>query len=569
MAHYPAKPTQRQKDEKAALEKAVPFYNTPQTAILDNAGHTIRQIRNNLGNVPSTAFDAIVEGTKVTSQELWSALIAAGYLATLAAPAGTWVTPKFAPYTPGFALTLPPPYDQFAAAVTTLLTQNCLTSFLAVDLAGRVLEGIDPRLYLADIGSGTADYNFRYFYPMGAAEAARTDSSDAGTRWLLASVLGSPVIAWDAMGRRQQKSFDGLQRLTATLVTEADGQSRTSEVLTYGEGQPDAASANLLGQLYRLEDEAGILLYPAYTILGQPAASSRQFAQDYKVPPDWSQTVMLDPGIYALAFTYDALRRPLTETMPDGSLVTFAYYVSGRLQSIDVAFPGASAETFITAIAYGADDRRQPIAFGNGIVQTLAYEATTGRLLALAATRPATDGRGLPRDPQLQSVDYAYDPVGNLSIVRDRTAQLLFCGGTEPEALGDYTYDAIYELVAASGLQHPGIEASTHVTGFMQSLYAELCPAGAPPIALETYGESYAYDNSGNLITTRHVATSASFERDNPVMATSNRLGGRALRRQRQHAADDADRSRRARLRCAQQFRAHGRARAARRLLRA
>ena len=55
-------------------------------------------------------------------------------------------------------------------------------------------------------------------------------------------------------------------------------------------------------------------------------------------------------------------------------------------------------------------------------------------------------------------------------MVRDRTAQLLFCGGTEPVALGDYGYDALYRTTSATGLQHPDIEANTHVTGFMQSL---------------------------------------------------------------------------------------------------
>jgi RHS repeat-associated protein len=524
MAHYPANPDQRQQDEKAALDKAAKFYNTPTTTVLDNAAHTIRQIQNNLGNVPSDAFVAIVAGSGVTSAALWSALIDAGYLATTTTPAGTWVTAKFQPYMPGFVLTLPAPYDQFAAAVTTALTQNDLTNFFAVDLAGRTLTAIDPRLYLADVQQSGTAANFQYAYAMGADETARTDSADAGTRWILPSFLGSPVLGFDAMGRRQQKTFDGLQRLTTTVIVEASA-SRTAEVLTYGESQANAASANLLGQLYQLEDEAGVAIYPSYTILGQPTASSRQFAQDYKAPIDWSTTVALDPTIYNQAFTYDALRRNLTETMPDGSAVAWQYYVSGRLQSIDVTFSGGAAQPFVTAIDYNADDTRAQIAYGNAVAQTLAYETTTGRLITLAATRPSIGPQG-PQDPLLQTVDYTYDPVGNVSVVRDRTAQLLFCGGTEPVAIGDYGYDALYRATSATGLQHPDIEADTHVTGFMQSLYAELCPPGTPPIVLENYAETYTYDNSSNLTAMQHSATSASFERDNPVVATSNRLAG-------------------------------------------
>jgi RHS repeat-associated protein len=526
MEHYPPNPTQQQQDEKAALDKAAKFYNTPSTAVLDNAAHTIRQIQNNLGNVQLDAFTAIVAGTEITSAQLWSALIAADYLETATVPAGTWVTSAFQPYSPGFSLALPPPYDQFASAVTTLLMQSDLTNFFAVDLAGRVLEAIDPRLFLADVQSGGDVYNFRYAYPMGSEQAARSDSADAGTRWMLASFLDTPVLAFDAMGRRQQKTFDGLERLAATVVTETDGSQRTTEILTYGESRPEAAAANLLGQLYELQDEAGIALYPSYTILGQPAASSRQFAQDYKTPIDWSHAVALDPQLFATAFTYDELRRPLTETEPDSSVIAWQYSVSGRVQSIDVTPAGGTAQPFITGVGYGADNQRTSIAYGNGVTQALGYEVTTERLVTLSATRPATRAGGVPQDPTLQTVDYTYDPVGNVSLLRDRTAQLLFCCGTEPEALGDYVYDALYRSLSATGLQHPGIEASTYVTGFMQSLYAELCPPGSAPVALETYSETYSYDNSGNLTQLRHAAASASFERDNPVVATSNQLAG-------------------------------------------
>ena len=125
----------------------------------------------------------------------------------------------------------------------------------------------------------------------------------------------------------------------------------------------------------------------------------------------------------------------------------------------------------------------------------------------------------------MQQASYAYDPVGNLARMHDRTAEQVFRGGAQPEALGDYRYDALYRLSQATGLQHPDIKADTHLNGFMQSLYAELCPA-PPGVTLEPYAERYDYDDSGNLVRTRHDAASASFQRDNPVQADSNRLAG-------------------------------------------
>lgn len=523
MAHYPADPTQAERDEKAALEKTVPFYNTPTTEILDNAGHAVRRIVSNLGNVPPDAFVEIVSGT-VTSEELWSALIAAGYLETREVPQGTWITAKFQPYTPGFKISLPPPYDQFSEPAAAILTQACLTTLLVVDITGRLLEAADPRLFLARIQGESHAYSAYYAYPMGEQTAAHADSGDAGPRWQLASFLGTAVLSFDAMGRRRQQLYDGLQRLLATQVTEAEQSTRTVEVLTYGEGQPDAAAANLMGQVYQIDDEAGTLLYPAYTILGQASQSVRQFAVDYQSPLDWANPVLLDPETYASGFTYDEQGRILTETLPDTSQVVREYWCSGRLRSITVTLPGESSRSFITGISYAADGNRTAVLFGNQLLQELEYEVSTGRLVALSATRPPSTPGDDPRDPLLQSVNYTYDPVGNVSVVRDRTAQLLFCGGTEPEAVGDYTYNPLYQLVSATGLQHPGITADTHVTGFMQSLYAELCPAGSPPITLEPYTEGYEYDLSGNLVGLRHTATSASFDRAFPVRADSNRL---------------------------------------------
>jgi RHS repeat-associated protein len=521
MAHYPEQPTQAQQDEKAALDKAAAFYNTPSTAILDNAGRTIRQIRDNLGDVPPDYFAAIVGGD-VTSEQLWSALITAGYLENKAAARGASVTANFQPYTSGFKLTLPAPFDAYAAQAAALLTQSCLTTLFVLDSAGRLAEATDPRLFLAEVQGGTAAWSARFAYPMGSETAALSDSADAGERRQLASYLDPIVLSFDAMGRRQQQDYDGLQRLVTTIVTEPGGTASTTQALTYGEGRPDAAASNLAGEVWKIEDEAGVLLYPGYTILGQATQLVRTFASDYKVAPDWSQPVTLQPQSYATAFTYDALGRVLTETLPDTSLVARGYWPSGRLATITVTLPGGTAQPFVGAIGYAADDSRTRVAFGNQVVQSSGYEATTGRLLALAAERPA----GETRDPTLQSVAYTYDPVGNVSIVRDRTAQLLFGGGTQPEALGDFGYDALYNLVSASGLQHPGIEADTHVTGFMQSLYAELCPKGAPPIALETYAETYGYDLSGNLVSMHHQAASASFDRETPVDPLSNRLAG-------------------------------------------
>ena len=141
MAHYPPNPTPAQIEEKAVLEQAALCYNTPLAYALDNAGQKCRMIACNLGNVPPDAFAAIVAGGTVSSEQLWAALIQAGYLRTTDVPAGTWISEQFQPYQPGFQLTLPAPFDSYAAPACALLTQACLTSRIDTDRYGRVMAG--------------------------------------------------------------------------------------------------------------------------------------------------------------------------------------------------------------------------------------------------------------------------------------------------------------------------------------------------------------------------------------------------------------------------------------------
>jgi RHS repeat-associated protein len=525
-SNYPSTPTQQQIDEKDALDKAAKFYNTPTLIVLDNAGKQIRSIQNNLGDVPPDAFTQIVEGTSVTSEQLWNDLILNGYLETnTAAPVGTWVTAKFQPYTPGFVITLSPPFQQFAAEVTTYLLQSCLTTFYQVDIQGRVLETIDPRLYYSNLQGQTDCFSFSYDYGMGAEDSSYTDSADAGQRWGLLNVFESPIEVWDSRNQQISQTYDGLQRLLTTVVTDESGVKRLTEVITYGEYQPDAQQYNLRGEIYEYQDQAGVLLNKQYSIQSQVLLTTRQLRQDYKNEVNWYDEVPLEAEIFQTQYQYDAVNRLTSEITPDGSNRQSQYYVSGRLESIQVSFPGGTPQPFITGINYNANDQRLSIDYGNQSVQSFIYEDTTKRLVQIMTTRPENDKNGQPRSPVVQNVGYTYDPVGNVVLMRDFTQSTVFCYNQEVEARGDYTFDAIYRLIRATGRQHPGIDANTHINGFKQSIFAFLCPPDINDLVkLENYTEDYTYDNSNNLIKTEHRAVSASFVRNNPVSVCSNRL---------------------------------------------
>ncbi len=397
-----------------------------------------------------------------------------------------------------------------------------LTTFLSADVLGRRTGSIDPRLFWSNLTQGTKYDSFRWTYPMDGDEAAYTWSADAGERWQLANVFGSPIGAWDSRGTRVARTFDRLQRLLTVVATDEEGTARTTEVVTYGEGRPDALEKNLRGQIWRYQDQAGEETNGEYTFQAQVALTTRRLRADWRGEVDWSRPVELDPAVYPTRFAYDAVLRITAETTPDGNTLRPAYHLSGRLKSLTLETAGGAVQPYVTDIVYGAANERLQLDYANGVTQASTYEWTTGRLLRLTTTRPSSAG-----GPAVQDVAYTYDPAGNVTLRRDLTQETVFCYNQAVEARGDYTYDPLYRLVSATGRQHPGITADTHLTGFKQSLFAFLCPPDpADQVKLENYSEAYANDDSGNLVSLRHTALSASFTRTQPVAADSNRLQG-------------------------------------------
>ncbi|MEZ4617934.1 MAG: hypothetical protein R2867_20830 [Caldilineaceae bacterium] len=51
----------------------------------------------------------------------------------------------------------------------------------------------------------------------------------------------------------------------------------------------------------------------------------------------------------------------------------------------------------------------------------------------------------------LQNLTYTYDPVGNITDIRDTAQQTVFFNNSQIEPHNAFTYDAIYRLIAAEG----------------------------------------------------------------------------------------------------------------------
>ncbi len=229
----------------------------------------------------------------------------------------------------------------------------------------------------------------------------------------------------------------------------------------------------------------------------------------------------MQPKTHQSSFTYNAVKHLITETTPDGSITTNIYNQAGELYSVSVEFKDQSKQLVVNKIEYDAKGQRKLILYGNGIGTSYAYEETTLRLISLKSKKPD--------NTTVQDISYFYDPAGNITRTYDNTYKSVFSNNSEIKPLSDYTYDALYRVILASGRQHQGINADAYKNNpannsFKQSIL------GPPPSTndadkLENYTETYTYDDSGNLILKEHSAdVTLKWKKETPVLDNSNRL---------------------------------------------
>jgi insecticidal toxin complex protein TccC len=117
------------------------------------------------------------------------------------------------------------------------------------------------------------------------------------------------------------------------------------------------------------------------------------------------------------------------------------------------------------------------------------YEVSTQRLSRLSAQRE--------RDATvLQDLSYTYDPVGNITRIEDAAQPVHYTRNQRVEAASDYRYDALYQLVQATGRESAQASQQSAALPLWQSLDAT---------QRVNYTRQYTYDASGNLCQMQHT----------------------------------------------------------------
>ena len=141
---------------------------------------------------------------------------------------------------------------------------------------------------------------------------------------------------------------------------------------------------------------------------------------------------------------------------------------------------------------------------GHPIITEYTYDQETFRLIHLLTTRPnhpETDKR------TLQDLSYTYDPVGNITDIRDAAQQTVFFNNSRIEPSNTYVYDALYRLIHAEGREHA---AQNNVQRDAKNFEPIIgIPFPNSPEALQRYSEDYEYDPVGNILGLHHTGGGA------------------------------------------------------------
>jgi RHS repeat-associated protein len=417
-------------------------------------------------------------------------------------------------------------------AHTERTATTALTTLSSYDIDGNLLQATDP------LGRTATEQVYDLL-----RRAWRQRLIDTGTLRLVLDAAGGTVE------RRDDKQALGLtlpdmlgRPWRAWARDRASGPPTLREALVYGDDpaesgltKADAAAANLLGRPYHSYDEAGRVETASYDLDGNLLEKTRRVLATSVLLSalpgpggDWSgaayqadwqpatgQTLdqhagpLLDGTGYTISTGYDALGRPSSITAPldaEGHRKTLrpGYGHAGALTTLTV-----DGDSYLQQILYDAQGQRSLAVLGNDTMIRYVRDPLTFRLTRLRSE--AAPASGSPA----QDYGYAYDLVGNLLFLYDRTPG----SGISPtpgQLDRAFSYDPLYRLTSASG-RECDIPPPTPWTG---------TPRCTDVTKVRAYTETYSYDDVGGLLRLGHSSGTGGFVRSYAIAPGSDQITG-------------------------------------------
>jgi RHS repeat-associated protein len=138
------------------------------------------------------------------------------------------------------------------------------------------------------------------------------------------------------------------------------------------------------------------------------------------------------------------------------------------------------------------------------------------RLLTKRDRHTETDKR------TLQDLHYTYDPVGNITDIRDDAQQRVYFDNSIVDPSNAYVYDALYRLIHAEGREHAAQNNVQRDSKKFEPIIG--IPDTNNSAALQRYKEDYLYDRVGNFLSFSHSGGAERWVRLYQYAVDSNRL---------------------------------------------
>ncbi|KAK6533679.1 hypothetical protein TWF694_002611 [Orbilia ellipsospora] len=366
---------------------------------------------------------------------------------------------------------------------STLLTEENGGDFVLktksiTDINGNVLQMIDA---MGRVAIDTV-------YDM-AGRVIKNWSIDSGTEYSFLDALGRPYTLWQNNRPAMKYTYDAISRATELHL----GKKLILKTI-YGETQLDAISKNLRGQPFQIQDQSGESTFIKYDFKGNCLEKAQRLAKTYTSAIDWAGDVTLEDENHITETSYDGLNRYLTINYSEGYQLAYTYSDSG-LSSIS----GDEGHIYISAVHFDAKGRMSMIKYGNGSFIINKYDPLTS----------AIDKKLIYKGNEiLQELRYIYDAQGNVVFARKESTRDIFFKNKKVEAMNEYTYDAIYRLIRATGREHIG---QTSGIPDKTSSKPSRNISAADEQSFVNYTEIYGYDLVGNVVQVVHTFDDENF----------------------------------------------------------
>lgn len=349
-------------------------------------------------------------------------------------------------------------------------------------------------------------------------------SAEKGEQWILADAMGRLVKMWEGNSREFRTTFDKLHRPLSSFIKEGANEFLFTHILyaDYFFNAADARNRNLKGRVFRVYDQSGCVEVKEIDFKGNALKIERRLTKDYKAQiTNWktldglttlaaintAADPLLETEIFTAAGEVDALGRPVEIVIPGGTIYQPVFNEANFLDSLKVKLQGqGSFTTFLAAQDYDAKGQRKFVEYGNGTISEYFYNAKNYRLENLLTRLSSADANA----KAVQNLNYTFDPLGNITQIRDDAQQTHFFKNSVVSPENKYEYDAAYQLLKATGREHAASGNNSPYSNSDLDFLPQL-PHVNDANAVRNYAEEYSYDDCGNISEMRHLALGGSW----------------------------------------------------------